>query len=76
MIFRADLPYYRETAIPGPACVRDFVRGANAMNKYLSPEKLDPVEDCLSANGTQRSRLDACIIAIDLYPIPSLARKQ
>ncbi len=46
------------------------------MNKYLSPEKLDPVEDCLSANGTQRSRLDACIIAIDLYPIPSLARKQ
>ncbi len=46
------------------------------MNKFFSPEKLDPVEDCPSANATQRSRLDAFIIAIDLYPIPSLARKQ
>jgi len=75
MIFRADLPYYREADIPGPACRRDFVRGANSTDQSLSLVKLDPVEDCPSANGARRSRLDACIIAIDLYPIPSLGRK-
>jgi len=76
MVFRADLPYYREADIPGPACRRDFDRGSNSMDQFLSLVKLDPVEDCPSAKGIQRSRLDACIIAIDPYPIPSLARKQ